>query len=110
MHEIFVQSLTAAVSLTCFVPFACILFSYGSRRVRNIRKQHAYEIFNNTLLLNVKPARLSVKTYEIFFIFSTQKVTRKKHVFSKAEPLHLDSWSFLTFLHHGIEIVERHLL
>ena len=34
----FVQSLTAAASQTCFVPFACILFSYGSRRVRNIRK------------------------------------------------------------------------
>ena len=38
MHEIFVQSLTAVDSLTCFVPFAYILFSYRSRRVRNIRK------------------------------------------------------------------------
>ena len=44
-HEISVHSLTSADSLACFVSFACILFSYGSRRVRNIRKKHAYEIF-----------------------------------------------------------------
>ena len=45
-NEIFAQSMTAADSLTCFVlPFACILFSYGSRRIRNIQKYHAYEIF-----------------------------------------------------------------
>ena len=29
---------------TCFEVLACILFSYRSRRVRNIRKQNAYEI------------------------------------------------------------------
>ena len=28
----------------------------------------------------------------------------------KAGPLDLSFWSFLTFLHHGIEKVERHLL
>ena len=32
-HKIFVQSLTAADSLTCFVPSVCFLFLYGSRHV-----------------------------------------------------------------------------
>ena len=44
-HEIFVQPLTAADSLTCFEFLVCILFSYGSRRVQTIRKYNAYEIF-----------------------------------------------------------------
>ena len=35
-HEIFVHLRTAADSLTCFEVLVCILFSYGSRRVRNI--------------------------------------------------------------------------
>ena len=28
----------------------------------------------------------------------------------RQDPLDLSFWSFLTFLHHGIEEVERHLL
>ena len=32
------------------------------------------------------------------------------NVLIKAEPLDLSFWSFLTFLHHGIEEVKRHLL
>ena len=31
-------------------------------------------------------------------------------VFYGRTPLDLSFWSFLTFLHHGIEKVERHLL
>ena len=32
------------------------------------------------------------------------------HVLKAGPPLDLSFWSFLTFLHHGIEEVERHLL
>ena len=31
-------------------------------------------------------------------------------LFKAGPPLDLSFWSFLTFLHHGIEEVERHLL
>ena len=31
-------------------------------------------------------------------------------IFKAGPPLDLSFWSFLTFLHHGIEEVERHLL
>ena len=44
-HEIFVQSLNAADSMTWFEFLVCIIFSYGSRRVRNRRKENPYEIF-----------------------------------------------------------------
>ena len=33
-----------------------------------------------------------------------------KRQFKAGPPLDLSFWSFLTFLHHGIEEVERHLL
>ena len=41
-----------------------------------------------------------------FFAMADCEVTR----FKAGPPLDLSFWSFLTFLHHGIEEVERHLL
>ena len=35
---------------------------------------------------------------------------QRRAFFFKAGPLDLSFWSFLTFLHHGIEEVKRHLL
>ena len=34
----------------------------------------------------------------------------KSGQFLRQDPLDLSFWSFLSFLHHGIEEVERHLL
>ena len=36
--------------------------------------------------------------------------TRHVHILRQDPPLDLSFWSFLTFLHHGIEKIERHLL
>ena len=36
--------------------------------------------------------------------------TSQRFSFKAGPPLDLSFWSFLTFLHHGIEDVERHLL
>ena len=50
-------------------------------------------------------------------VFSFVSVSGLTYVFMmfykddlREEPLGLSFWSFLTFLHHGIEEVERHLL
>ena len=51
------------------------------------------------LIRCVRPLRLSVALFQ-------QKKKKEK----KRTPLDLSFWSFLTFLHHGIEKVERHLL
>ena len=42
--------------------------------------------------------------------FSLQKMAAKKSTIIVTLPLDLSFWSFLTFWHHGIEDVERHLL
>ena len=42
--------------------------------------------------------------------FSLKERLTQIKLFLRQDPLDLSFWSFLTFLHHGIEEVERHLL
>ena len=44
------------------------------------------------------------------WVFKTSNFFRLAVYFFKAGPLDLSFWSFLTFLHHGIEKIQRHLL
>ena len=44
------------------------------------------------------------------YSISTQNLRSSSGILLRQDPLDLSFWSFLTFLHHGIEEIERHLL
>ena len=58
----------------------------------------------NRCLWIVKIAMYAEHAQESALVFSLRKLRQDP------PPLNLSFWSFLTFLHHGIEEVERHLL
>ena len=61
-------------------------------------------------------ATLSIEISSVFFPKNLRHTPLDRHRlptdagFKAGPPLDLSFWSFLTFLHHGIEEVERHLL
>ena len=57
-------------------------------------------------------AHLTNFSFEFFYEIFTEDASLLflYHGAKKAGPLDLSFWSFLTFLHHGIEEIERHLL
>ena len=78
-----------------------------------------------TLRINVRVGRPKKKdkrpyvfqtqfSFQMNYIFTKGNIPTQIHAFiivkAGPPPFDLSFWSFLTFLHHGIEEVERHLL
>ena len=89
----------------------CIFFFYVHRMVHHATYGITACMFachcNNTLqILN---ARHSLQGMESTIVVLKRK-GRQSCLRQDPPPLDLSFWSFLTFLHHGIQEVERHLL
>ena len=55
-------------------------------------------------------ALFSLKGREYFLVYDNISTLNSSPSTLRHDPLDLSFWSFLTFLHHGIEEIERHLL